>query len=115
MTPNQVAQFLPAFERIATSLDQILLLLAHPLREVPADATAHTHAEPTRAPVTVATAPTAAQESIPYDTVRVAVNAYADAHGEHAAQAVIKSFGATYIKDLKATPEKYADVLAALK
>jgi len=52
---------------------------------------------------------------IPFDTVRAAVNAYADSHGAAAAQGIIKGFGATFIKDLKADPSKYADVLAALK
>jgi hypothetical protein len=52
---------------------------------------------------------------IPYDTVRAAVMAYQDAKGAHAAQSVLKEFGAKYITELKADPSRYQAVLDALK
>jgi hypothetical protein len=52
---------------------------------------------------------------IPYESVRIAILAYSDAKGATAAEAVLKRFGAKYIKDLKADPTQYQAVLDSLK
>jgi hypothetical protein len=52
---------------------------------------------------------------VAYDTVREALLAYQDTHGGNAAKEVLKAFGVKYITDLKATPERYADILKALQ
>jgi len=50
---------------------------------------------------------------IPYATLKDAVFAYQDTHGYGAAETLLKSFGAKFIKDLK--PEQYGAVMEALK
>jgi len=116
-TPNPAAaakvidyadRFLAVLERIAVALEGKVIVKHAPVAPVSTPAAA----SPTSAPPS---SPVAAQESISYDTVRKAVMAFQDAKGVHAASNVLKSFGAQYIMDLKAHPEKFADVLKALQ
>ena len=102
-------KFLAVLERIAVALET---LIAEPGGFVPEPLSTSEAGAPPGAAVA---APVAAQGSIPYDEVRKAVMAYGDAKGAQAAKDVLKLFGANYLMDLKARPEKYADVLAALK
>src|ERR1700722_1519071 len=110
-------KFLAVLERIAVALETLIAepggFVPEPLSTPEAGRTLDTrvsgmdpgHADPGSAPLPV----------IPYDEVRKAVMAYGDAKGAHAAKDVLKLFGANYLMDLMARPEKYADVLAALK
>jgi hypothetical protein len=54
-------------------------------------------------------------DSIPYETINKAILGYSDRFGQEAAKGLLKRFGATIIKDLKANPAKYAEVLEATK
>jgi hypothetical protein len=54
-------------------------------------------------------------DSIPYETINKAILSYSDRFGQEAAKGLLKRFGATIIKDLKANPAKYAEVLEATK
>jgi hypothetical protein len=110
-------KFLAVLERIAVALEKIEVVHDNPLMMLSAAMSAQPPSTPEagRTPDAAVAAPVAAQGSIPYDEVRKAVMAYGDAKGAQAAKDVLKLFGANYLMDLKARPEKYADVLAALK
>jgi hypothetical protein len=62
-----------------------------------------------------AATPPDAAEMIQYETINKAICSYADRFGQEAAKSVLKRFGATIIKDLKANPSRYAEVLEATK
>jgi hypothetical protein len=99
-------RFLFALERIADALEgKSVQKHTQPLSTPAAGTTPDATSKPS----------VAAQGSISYDEVRAAVMAFQDRQGAAAAQNVLKSFGARYILDLKAHPEKYAEVLAALR
>jgi hypothetical protein len=53
--------------------------------------------------------------TIAYETINKAILSYSDRFGQEAAKGLLKRFGATIIKDLKANPAKYAEVLEATK
>jgi hypothetical protein len=52
---------------------------------------------------------------IAYEMINKAVLGYSDRYGQAAAIELLKRFGAKIIKDLKANPEKYAEVLEAIQ
>jgi hypothetical protein len=116
-TPNTAAQatvkeyadrFLAVLERIAVALEG-QLVPSYSRDPAPVST-------PDADPPPDASVPSVvAQASISYDTVRAAIMRFQDQKGATAAQNVLKSFGAKYILDLKKSPEKYADVLAALQ
>lgn len=139
MTDNQLQQVMAVLTRLSIAFERIADQLAGAATIGAAPAIAHSASPPAPIPITghemvfggmtqneiklgtstfpgtAAIAAAMNEPAIPYDTVRATINSYADAHGEHAAQTIIKRFGATYIKDLKAHPERYAEVLEALK
>jgi hypothetical protein len=53
--------------------------------------------------------------SIAYEAINKAVLGYSDRYGQAAAIELLKRFGAKIIKDLKANPDKYAEVLEAIE
>jgi hypothetical protein len=105
-------RLLALLERIALALEAPdtdakiragLRELAHPSAPAPTADSPATQS-PARAPV-----------PIPYEAVRGAVMAYQEAKGPYAAQLALKTFGVKYIHELKAMPERYSEVLAALQ
>jgi hypothetical protein len=56
-----------------------------------------------------------AAPSITYETINKAVLSYSDKFGQAAAIALLAKYGAKIIKDLKADPSKYAEILEATK
>jgi hypothetical protein len=59
--------------------------------------------------------PTPVGNDITYEAINKAVLGYSDKFGQAAAIALLTKFGAKIIKDLKADPSKYAEVLEATK
>jgi hypothetical protein len=53
--------------------------------------------------------------AISYETINKAVLSYSDKFGQAAAIALLAKYGAKIIKDLKADPSKYAEILEATK
>lgn len=102
-------------ERIAIALETMALINAYPpvvFNSAPPLSPPSPPA-PDANPTPASAAPVAA--AIPYDTIRLAILSYSDTKGAAAAEMVLKRFGAKYIKDLKAAPERYGEVLEALK
>jgi hypothetical protein len=121
MTDNQIKSLMALLERIANALEA---QAGMPLQSLIPPTPAHE----TVAALMLAPSPVdqaqyhqhsvsgpALATAIPYDTVRQAMLKFQDARGAHAAQTVLKSFGVKYIMELKAMPERYGDVLAALQ
>jgi hypothetical protein len=121
-TPNKAGpviqayadKFLAVLTRIAVALETPISVDQAVARVMPYTVT-ESPAPPVSQSVNLAEVAGIPEPPIPYDTVRKAVMAFQDVKGALAAQNVLKSFGARYIMDLKAHPEKFADVLAALQ
>jgi hypothetical protein len=111
MNDTQIDRLVAGLERIAVALER-----STPISTVKLDTNNQpittAMLTPIMDPVTLTDV---AGPVIAYDTVRLAVLTYSDTHGTVAAEAILKRFGAKYIKDLKADPSQYGAVLDALK
>lgn len=106
------------FERMAKALERLADAAESVGKRQPvAPAESPSHQQP--APVTVKAGfdsqPGAAVGGITYETINKAILGYSDKFGQAAAIELLKRFDAKIIKDLKAHPEKYAEILDATK
>lgn len=131
MEPNKQAAdpLLLVLERIATAIEKLqwtptALLTIQDKGMSAAELFGHTPiSSPSKTPPApaellpdnAASAGASSAAAIPYETVRKAVYAYHDAKGEHQTQELLKRFGAKYMQDLKRAPERYAELLEALR
>jgi hypothetical protein len=111
------------FERMAKALERMAdaseaslkaLAAARNPASVLADAVVRNMEAPAKAELGARNRPPVA-EPISYEQINKAVLGYSDKFGQAAAIALLTKFGAKIIKDLKADPSKYADVLEATK
>ena len=111
------------FERMAKALERMAdaseaslkaLAAARNPASVLADAVVRNMEAPAKADLDARNRPPVA-EPISYEQINKAVLGYSDKFGQAAAIALLTKFGAKIIKDLKADPSKYAEVLEATK